>query len=291
MSKIKIITDSNSGILQSEAKDLGIFVIPMPFTIDGEEYLEEISISQEKFYEFLEKGADVKTSQPSRFYLEELFTELLKDNDELIYIPMSSGLSGTCQNATVLAQEFNGRVKVVDNLRISVMQKESVMEAVKMVELGKTADEIKQYLEETKLNNSIYLTVSVLKYLKKGGRISSAAAALGAMLNVKPIMYSNGGKFEKFGMTISFTQAKKKMLAQIKHEVQTKFKEAYNNKTLCVYVAHTKSHKEAEVFKQEILKELPDVQFRFLDPLSLSVSCHIGPGALGIGLCVNNYLK
>ena len=182
--------------LQSEAESLGIFVIPMPFTIDGEEFLEEISISQNKFYEFLDNDADVKTSQPSQFYLEELWNKYLMSYDELVYIPMMSGLSGTCENAKRFAKKYNGRVVVVDNARISLTQKESVLEALKMAKLGMSALQIKEYLEKTAHIASIYITVSCLKYLKKGGRISPTVAAVGSLLNVKPILYTRGASFE-----------------------------------------------------------------------------------------------
>jgi len=291
MSKTIIVTDSNSGILQEEGKNLGVYVIPMPFTINDEEYLEEISISQEKFYEFLKQNADVKTSQPSEYYLEELWTELLKNNDELLYIPMSSGLSGTCENAKRYAENFNGKVYVVDNKRISVTQKESVMEAVELVKQGKSAKEIQEYLESTANKTSIYIMMGVLKYLKKGGRISATAAALGSMLNVKPILSSRGDSFEKFALVLSAIQGKKKMLQKIKSELETEFKEEYDKGAMTISVAHTQNAVEAEKFKQEILKEFPKLTFRFVDPLSLSVSCHIGPGALAAAISVNNYLN
>lgn len=291
MNKLKIVTDSNSGILQKEGEDLGIFVIPMPFTIDDEEYLEEISISQEQFYEFLKKDADVKTSQPSQYYLEELWNNLLKENEQILHIPMSSGLSGTCENAKRYAESFGGKVVVVDNKRISITQKESVYEAIEMAKQGKTAEEIKSYLESTAHKNSIYIMMGVLKYLKKGGRISAAAAALGAMLNVKPVLCSRGDKFEKFALVLSATQGKKKMIMKIKSEIETEFNEEYNNGALVLSVAHTQNDIEAEKFKEEIIKEFPKIKFHFVDPLSLSVSCHIGPGSLAIGLSVNNYLS
>ena len=291
MKKVKIITDSNSGISQEEGKNLGVFVIPMPFTINDEEYLEEVSITQEQFYDFLQNDVDVRTSQPSPGYLEELYTELLKEYDEIVYIPMSSGLSSTCENAARLAEDFGGRVHVVDNTRISVTQKESVMEALKMLELGKSALEIKEYLEATKSKNSIYIMVDVLKYLKKGGRISPAAATLGSLLNVKPILSSKGGKFEKYSMALSVGQGKKKMLQKIKSELETEFKEEYDNGKLTVSVAYTKNRDEALKFKEEIIKEFPNLKFKNVDALSLSVACHIGPGALAIALSVNNYME
>ena len=285
MVRVKIITDSNSGISQDEAKELGIFVIPMPFTVDGEEYLEDISITQEKFFEFLNNDADVKTSQPSRFYLEELFDNLLTDNDEIVYIPMSSGLSGTCENATALAQNYEGKVFVVNNTRISVTQKQSVLDAIKLAGNGKSGSQIKQILEEKGKNQSIYIMVGTLKYLKKGGRISGAAATLGSLLKIKPILFSNGGKFDKFAIALNTVQAKRKMIDQVKQELSTKFSKSITDGTLVISVAHTNNYNEAVKFKEEILKEFPNVCFKFVDSLSLSVACHIGPGALAIAVC------
>lgn len=290
MSKVKIITDSNSGILQAEAESLGLFVIPMPFTINGEDYLEEITMSQERFFELLEQDADVKTSQPSLVYLEELWTNLLKENDELLYIPMTSGMSATCENAKNLAEKFDGKVFVVDNKRISVTQKESVFEAIKLVEQGKSASEIREYLESTKHLHSIYIMLNVLKYLKKGGRISPAAAMLGDLLKFKPILSSRGESFEKFAIVMSTKQGERKMIQRIKEEMETDFKEQYEAGKMTVSVAHTQNFEEAERFKEEIIKELPKLHFRFVDSLSLSVSCHIGAGALAIAVSVDNFL-
>lgn len=289
MSKLKIITDSNSGILQKEGEELGVFVIPMPFTINDEEYLEEISISQEKFYEFLAQDADVTTSQPSRIYLEELWTDLLKEYDELVYIPMTSGLSATCGNASAYAESFSGKVQVVDNLRISVTQKQSVMEAVELAKQGKSAKEIKEFLENTKDKASIYIMVDTMKYLKKGGRVTGAAAALGAMLKLKPILYSRGQSFEKYGVVMTLAQAKKKMIAQIKKELETEFKAEYEAGKMVLNIAHTQNYKEALKFKDEVLKEIENIEVRFVDQLSLSVSCHIGPGALALTTVIDNF--
>ena len=284
MKKIKIITDSNSGILQSEAKDLDIFVIPMPFLINGEEYLEEISISQEKFYEFLSQNAEVSTSQPSPFYLEELWEDTLKRYDEIVYIPMTSGLSGTYSTASALAEKYKGKVFVVDNRRISVTMKQSVYEAISLVKEGKSAAKIKSILEEEKDLQAIFICVNDLKYLKKGGRISPAAATVGALLKIKPILSSRGGKFEKFGVAMSMGQAKKKLVMELKRLLETEFKQQYDNGEMQISVAHTNNLAEAESFKQEILNGIPNITVQFVDPLSLSVSCHIGPGALGIAI-------
>ena len=288
--KIKIVTDSNSGISHKEGEELGVFVVPMPFTIDGTEYLEEISITQERFFSLLEQGTDVTTSQPAQSYLENLWNELLKEYDRIIYIPMSSGLSATCGNAIEYAKKFDGRVFVVDNLRISVPQKISVYEAAQMANDGKSVEEILAHLESTKVKYSIYLTVSVLKYLKKGGRITPAAAKLGDMLHLKPILTSRGGSFDKFGIALSMNQAKKKMMQQIKRELATEFKSEYGQGKIALLVAYTKIRDEAEKFKKEIESEFPNMKVLYCDPLSLSIACHTGAGALGIGVCVCDYL-
>lgn len=291
MEKIAIVTDSNSGITQEEGKNLGVFVVPMPFTVDGVEYLEDISITQEKFFSLLENGAFVTTSQPSQTYLEELWSKLLASYDDVIYIPMTSGLSATCENAKKFAAGFNGRVHVVDNLRISVPQKISVYEAANMVKDGKSVNEILEHLENTKGKCSIYLTVSVLKYLKKGGRITPAAAALGDMLKLKPILFTRGQSFDKFAVTLSMGQAKRKMIQQIRKELETEFKPEYEQGKMALLVAYSKIKEEGEKFVKEIEREFPNMKVLYIDPLALSVACHTGAGALGIGICVCDYLN
>ncbi len=287
---IIIMTDSNSGILQSEAKDLGIFVVPMPFTINDEEYLEDISITQDEFYKFLAQNADVSTSQPSQIYLEETWTTLLKDYEEIVYIPMSSGLSATCENAKNYAEKFDGKVFVVDNKRISACMKQSIFEAIALAKQGKTGNQIKAYLERTWNLFSVYIMVGTLKYLKKGGRISPAAAAIGTALNLKPILETTGDKFEKVGMVLSLAQAKKKMLAKVKADIEGKLKAQYDEGTLTAAVCHTQNFAEAEKFKAEIQKEFPNLKITGIEQLSLSVSCHIGPGSLAITLQNNAFL-
>lgn len=291
MKKVVIVTDSNSGITKEEGMKRGIIVVPMPFTINGEEYFENISISQEKFFELLEKDADVKTSQPSQYYLEELWKDLLKDYESLVYIPMTSGLSGTCENAKLYAEKFNGKVIVVDNLRISAPQKISVYEASELAKQGKSALEIRDYLESTKDKFSIYITLNTLKYLKKGGRITPAAATLGSMLKLKPILYTRGQSFDKYAVTMSFNQAKKRMIEKIKSELETEFKEEYLQGKMELLVAYTKIKEEAMKFKEEIENAFPNMKVLCVDPLSLSIACHTGDGALGIGICINNYFK
>lgn len=291
MKKVRIITDSNSGITQQEAKELDITVFPMPFSVNGKEYLEDITITQEEFYKLLESGTDVKTSQPSQYDLEQLWDNLLSEYEQILYIPMSSGLSGTCESAKRFAEKYGGKVLVVDNKRISVTQKESVFEAIKMLEKNIPADKIKQYLEQSAHLNSVYIMLDVLKYLKKGGRISPSAAAIGDMLKVKPILFSNGMNFEKAAMALSVAQARKKMINLVKQDLENKFKNEYAQGKMTVSVAHTQNQEEALRFKKEIQTLLPELNFRFVAPLSLSVSCHIGPGSLAIAIAVDNYLE
>lgn len=283
MQKIAIATDSNSGIKISDCYDNDIFVLPMPFIINGKEYEEEITLSQEEFYSKLEENATISTSQPSLGTVADFWENILKDYDEIVYIPMSSGLSGSTASAITLANDYPN-VYVVDNNRISVTQKQTVYDALSLAQKGFGAKEIKEYLEDTKLDSSIYITVATLKYLKKGGRITTAAAALGTLLKIKPILQIQGQKLDAYAKVLNFTQAKTKMIKAIKFDIETRFKELYENKELCLSVAHTNNYNEAIKFAEEIKKEFPDIEFAYIDPLSLSVSCHIGPGALAIAL-------
>ena len=290
MKKVKIITDSNSGILQSEASEYGIIVVPMPFIINSEEYFEEISLDQKKFYKMLEDpNANVSTSQPSNLYLTDLWDTVLQNYDEIVYIPMSSGLSASCENAKSAAEKYEGKVQVVNNQRISVTQKESVLEAIELANRGKSAKEIKDYLEESKMISSIYIMVDTLKYLKKGGRVTPAGAALGALLRIKPVLLIRGQKLDSFFKALSPRAAKAKMISQIKEELENEFKEYYEAGKMVVDVAHTNNYPEAENFKKEIEEKIPGVKVQHVDPLSLSVSCHIGPGSLAIAVSVKNY--
>lgn len=290
MKRVLIITDSNAGILQSEAKELGIKIVPMPFIINGEEYYEDINLSQKEFYEKLQnENASISTSQPSTYYLRELWDECLKEYEEIVYIPMSSGLSASQANAQAQSTYYKGRVQVVDNQRISVTQKESVLEAVELTKLGKTAKEIREYLENTKDIASIYIVVDTLKYLKKGGRVTPAGAALGTILRIKPVLQIRGKKLDAFFKAMNIKQAKLKMIAQVKYDLENDFKKYYEKGKMAISIAHTQNFEEAEKFKDDIIKMIPGVIVRFVDSLSLSVSCHIGPGALAIACCVKNY--
>lgn len=288
--KIAIVTDSNSGITQAEAKEMGITVVPMPFLIDGEEYFEEISLSQTEFYEKLLSGAEVSTSQPNIFNIIELWKDLLKTHDQVVHIPMSSGLSASTETAKKFAKDFNGKVEVVDNKRISITQKQSVFDAIKMAKDGKSAKEIKDWLERTALDASIYIMLTTLKYLKKGGRITPAAAALGSLLKVKPILQIQGDKLDKFAQVISYYQGKKKMIEQIAKDIDSRFKKQLEAGKLKVDVAYTYDRDKAVEFEQEVDEAFAkyNIIVKHVDPLSLSVSCHIGEGAIAIA-CFTSY--
>lgn len=285
MSKVAIITDSNSGILQTEAKELGITVIPMPFFIDGKLHLEEIDLSQEVFYQILSEEGDVSTSQPSPGDVTDLWDDALKTYDEIVHIPMSSGLSSSCATAMMLSGDYEGRVHVVDNQRISVTQKVAVLDAINMAKAGMSGAEIKEKLMEDRLVSSIYIMVDTLKYLKKGGRITPAAAMLGTVLKLKPVLQIQGEKLDAFAKVRGQKQAKKTMIEAIKKDMENRFAEERKAGLMELAVAHTNNYEEAERFKSEIQSVFPDIPLRHVDPLSLSVSCHIGPGALAVA-CV-----
>lgn len=284
MKKIAIATDSNSGITQEEAKKKGVFVLPMPFTIGDEEYFEDINLSQEEFYEKLKNNEDVFTSQPSLGTLEEFWDNILKDYDEIVYLPMSSGLSKSCESAINFAEEekYKGKVFVVDNQRISVTLKGTVFDAKKFADEGKSAEEIKQILLDTKFDSSIYIMVDTLKYLKKGGRVTPAGAALGTLLHIKPVLQIQGGKLDAYKKVMGVKVACQAMIDAVKNDLATRFKDIKHEMRLCF--AHTHNEENILKFKEAVANAIPDVKITYCDPLSLSVSCHIGPGALAIAL-------
>lgn len=285
--KTAIVTDSNSGITQSLAKELGIYVVPMPVLIDGEQFFEDISLSQDQFYEKLKSDAQVSTSQPSAFDVGELWSKLLKDYDKIIHIPMSSGLSETCRTLSHLAEsEYAGKVYVIDNQRISITMRQSIDDALNMLKDGKTAEEIRDWLTETKMQSSIYIMVDTLKYLKKGGRLTPAVAAIGTLLKIKPVLQIQGEKLDQYAKVRKLADAKTTMINAVKHDMDTRFKELRNAGKMTLAIAHTQNDEEAKIFCDEIKADFPDVEFTYIDPLSLSVSCHIGPGALAIGATV-----
>lgn len=281
MSKIAILTDSNSGITQKEAEKLGVYVLPMPFMIDGETYYEDISLTQKEFYQMLQEGRDISTSMPAVGDLLDKWDELLKDYDEIVYIPMSSGLSGSCHAALMLASEdYEDEVFVVDNHRISVTMRQSVIDAIELRDRGMSGAEIKEYLEKVKADSTIYIMVDTMYYLKKGGRVTPAAAALGTLLRIKPVLSIMGEKLDSFAKARTVKSAKSIMIEQMKKD----FAERFNDPTgehMHLQVAYTYDEEAALAFKDEVAENFPGMDI-VVNPLSLSVSCHIGPGALAI---------
>ena len=281
MGKIAIVTDSNSGITQGEGRVLGVSVIPMPFYINEVMYLEGITLLQEEFYEKLKNDEPISTSQPGPADVCGLWDRLLEENDEIVHIPMSSGLSNSCETAMALARDYDGRVQVVDNQRISVTQRQSVLDALELVKAGFSAIQIKERLEAEKMESSIYITLETLKYLKKGGRITPAAAAIGTVLNLKPVLQIQGEKLDAYAKVRGKKQAKRVMVKAIKEDFENRFAKYVESGEMCLEMAYTGNREEAEEFKKEVEKEFPGMEIQ-MDPLSLSVACHIGHGALAV---------
>lgn len=284
MSKVAIVTDSNSGITQAQAKELGIRVLPMPFMIDGKTYYEELTLSRAEFYRKLADNADISTSQPSPDSILELWDELLGAYDEVVHIPMSSGLSGSCQTAVMLSQDYDGKVHVVNNQRISVTQRQSVLDAITLAQEGKSGSEIRKILEDDKFNSSIYIMIDTLYYLKKGGRITPAAAALGTLLKLKPVLQIQGEKLDAFAKARTVNQAKSIMINAIKSDIEKRFGGISPDNMIYMQIAHTENEEAANAFKEEVHAQFPDYPI-YVDHLSLSVSCHIGPGSLALACC------
>ncbi len=283
MSRVKIITDSNSGITQRQGKEMGIEVVPMPFFINETQYLEDITMTQEDFYQALQDDrAEVSTSQPSPENIMEMWTRGLEEYDEIVHIPMSSGISSSCATAMMLAQEeeFEGRVYVVDNQRISVTQRRSVLQAKELADKGFSGKEISDILTRDKLESSIYIMVDTLKYLKKGGRLTPAVAAIGTVLRIKPVLQIQGDKLDSYAKVKTLKQAKQTMIKAITSDLEHRFADSGN---MYIDIAHTQNQEEAEKFREELNLLFPEHDIH-IDPLSLSVSCHIGPGALAVTL-------
>ncbi len=285
--KIAVTTDSNSGLLQKEVEGKDIFVLPMPFLVAGECYFENVNLTQTDFYRLLAEGADLSTSQPSVGELTDFWLSILKEYDQIVHIPMSSGLSQSYASATALSKEFDGRVLVVDNHRISVTLKESVLDAAKLRNKGKTAEEIKTYLEETSRDSSIYIAVDTMKYLKKGGRITPAAAMIGTILKIKPVLQIHGEKLDKYVLARNAVKAKEAMKEGLKRDLNGEFGELVKTGEMSIYVAHTDNEIEAEKFAEELKIAFPHLPVRGHAPLPISISCHIGPKALAVA-CVRS---
>lgn len=282
MSSVAIVTDSNSGISQAEGKELGIYVIPMPCLVDGKLYYENVDITKEQFYHFMESDADLTTSQPSPGDVMDLWDKLLKEYDEIVHIPMSSGLSASCSTAMGLAQDYDGKVQVINNQRISVTMQQSVMDAKHLAATGKSAAQIKEILEKEALESSIYLVVDTLKYLKKGGRITPAAALLGSALNLKPLLQIQGEKLDAYKKVRGMKAAKKNMLDAMKKDVEGRFADYVAKGQLKLHVAYTTDEETAKQWMEEVQNAFPDLTITRMDPLSFSITCHTGPGVLAI---------
>ena len=285
MSKVRIITDSNSGITVEAARELGVTVLPMPFSINEEMYFEQESLTQEQFYEELAAGKDIMTTQPSPGQVMGIWDEALKEYDEIVYIPMSSGLSGSYQTAAMLAEDYEGKVHVVNNQRISVTQRQSVLDALRLLEAGKSAKEIKDILEADKFNSSIYLMVDTLVYLKKGGRITPAAAALGTLLKLKPVLQIQGERLDAFAKARTVSQAKSIIINAVKSDIDKRFG-GLSKENISLHMAYAHDLDRILEFKEEVLKEFPGYDIN-LYPLSLSVATHIGPGCIALAVTKN----
>ena len=255
----------------------------MPFMINEETFYEDITLTQTEFYEKLESGANVVTSQPSPESVMKLWDEILKEHDEIVYIPMSSGLSGSCQSAIMLSEDYDGRVQVVNNQRISVTQRQSALDAKLLAERGMDAAQIKDFLEKDKFNSSIYIMLDTLYYLKKGGRITPAAAAIGTMLKLKPVLTIQGDKLDAFAKARTSNQGKSIMINAIRNDMENRFGGAKAD-NIWLEVAYTKNEETMRQFVAELEKEFPGFDI-VANPLSLSVACHIGPGALAVACC------
>jgi len=281
MKKIAIITDSNSGITPEEASGLfGVFVLPMPVIVDNDVFYEGIDFSQDRFFAMLATGKSMTTSQPSPDSVTKLWDEVLQDFEEIVHIPMSSGLSGSCQSARMLAEDYDGKVQVVNNQRISVTLRRSVYDAVLLRDSGRDAKQIKDFLEEDKMNSSIYIMLDTLYYLKKGGRITPAAAALGTLLKIKPVLQIQGEKLDAYSKARSSSQGKQTMINAIKADMVNRFG-GDSPENMHLDIAFTENQNEANNWKEELATVFPGYDIH-IDPLSLSVSCHIGPGALAL---------
>ncbi len=280
MSRVAVVSDSNSGITQSQAKELGVTILPMPFIVGDKTYYEDIDLTQAEFYQMLSERADISTSMPLVGNVTDTWDELLKTYDGIVHIPMSSGLSGSCETARMLAQDYDGRVQVVNNQRISVTQRQSVLDALALARQGRTAEEIRQILEREKMQSSIYIMVDTLYYLKKGGRITPAAAALGSLLKLKPVLQIQGEKLDAFAKARTVKQAKNLMIEAMKNDFRNRFQDP-EGEHLYLELAYTYDLEAAEVFKKEVQAAFPGKEIQ-MDPLSLSVACHIGPGALAV---------
>ena len=279
MSRIGIITDTNSGMTAREAEQLGVALMPMPFTVNGRNYVENVNMTYAEFFEHLAAGASVATSQPSPESVMSCWDEALKTCDELIYIPMSSALSSSCQSARLFAEDYGGRVFVVDNHRISISQKQSVLDALKWRDAGLSAEDIVKRLMDTSMEASIYLTVDDLKYLKKGGRITPSVAAVGTVLNIKPVLQIQGGKLDTYKKVRGLHAAQNAMLDAVRKDLEDRFK----GTDMLLRTAYTGDEAIGRMWNAQVQEKFPQFEVTG-DPLPISIACHVGPGVIALGL-------
>lgn len=282
------MTDSNSGITKIEAEEMGIFLIAMPVIIDGETHFEGQDLTQENFYQSLINGKDISTSQPAPGFVMEMWNQILESGyDQVVYIPMSSGLSNSCETAVSLSREFDGKVCVVDNHQISIPMRESVLDAVDMAKDGKSAEEIRRKLEDSAYDSSIYIAVDTLEFLKKGGRITPAGAALGAVFNVKPILTIQGEKLDAYAKVRGMKKCRHKMIEAVKNDLNTRFQSIDRSRIVIGTAGAGLSREEEEQWKNEVAEAFPQIEV-YYNPLAVCIGCHVGPGAMGMGICVKN---
>lgn len=283
-----VMTDSNSGITKTEAEEMGIFLIAMPVIIDGETHFEGQDLTQENFYQSLINGKDISTSQPAPGFVMEMWNQILESGyDQVVYIPMSSGLSNSCETAVSLSREFDGKVCVVDNHQISIPMRESVLDAVDMAKDGKSAEEIRRKLEDFAYDSSIYIAVDTLEFLKKGGRITPAGAALGAVFNVKPILTIQGEKLDAYAKVRGMKKCRHKMIEAVKNDLNTRFQSIDRSRIVIGTAGAGLSREEEEQWKNEVAEAFPQIEV-YYNPLAVCIGCHVGPGAMGMGICVKN---
>ena len=282
-SKIAVVTDTNSSMSVEEGKELGITVIPMPFFIGGKEFLDGVTLTQEEFYERLKGGEEIHTSQPSPDEVMKTWDRLLEEYDEIVHIPMSSGLSGSCGSAYLLAQHYDDKVQVVDNQRISVTLRQSCLDAQELIGKGMNARQIKDELERVKFESSIYIMIDTLEYLKKGGRLTPAAAAIGTLLRIKPVLQIQGEKLDSFAKTRTVQGGKEIIMKALKNDMETRFGCSDKCHNVHLEMAYTYDIEAAEQFKKEAEEFFPGYEV-CMRPLSLSIACHIGPGALAMAV-------
>ena len=281
MPGVAIVTDSNSGITRKSAEELGLFVLPMPFRIGDQDYFEDVNITQEMFYRLIDEGKSISTSQPAPTDVTALWDQVLKDHDQIVHIPMSSGLSGSCQSARILAQDYDGRVEVVDNKRISVTLRRSCLDALALARKGMSAAEIRENLERTGLESSIYIMLDTLTYLKRGGRITPTAAAIGTLLRIRPVLQIQGEKLDAFAKARTHAQGCKIMIQAILDDIETRFG-GLRAHDVDIDMACSGDETALLAFRDEVMEAMPWAGEIHYDPLSLSVGCHIGPGAIAV---------